>query len=204
MVTKEVLLLRATCPLEQRANWSTALIIQLAGLGLFTRWLKILRAVSGQAPSCKHFLRAYMTFRTCQSRSMTKSKVSMGGCYQLAGKDLGSIFCNPPQAAQQVSPPAYRGGSTDWHKPPHRSLSPKPHLTAGCGWHRMGLTSPVPRPNTSGHAEEASGVHAWILNAHCLWQQGGQQGDLNLIWTLQSPLWPGGPRQVSLFQTGDT
>ena len=123
---QEVLLLRATCTLEQRANWSTALIIQLAGLGLFTRWLKILRAVSGQAALCKHFLRAYMTFRTCQSRSMTKSKVSMGGCYQLAGKDLGSIFCNPPQAAQQVSPPAYRGGSTDWHKPPHRASVPSP------------------------------------------------------------------------------
>lgn len=103
---------------------------------------------------------------TCQSRSMTESKVSVGGHDQRAGKHLGlSLQSATCSLARRVY----------WHSLPHSSHTSEQTM----GFCRMWLCqtySPRPRsPAWGSQVEEAGQACGWILNAHRFWQQGGQQ-----------------------------
>lgn len=161
-----------------RKFWTTALILQPAGLGLFARWLKIPRAVSGQAPLCGHFL----SFSLPDLPKRVNDQVQ--GQHGKAGKDLGPIFCNPRQAARQVSPPSLAERAY-WHRLPHGNAAPShtsEQAVRSCGTAPCGTSVPSARsqhqvPAPGGHAEEACGVQGWILTAHHFWQQ----DDFNFI-----------------------
>lgn len=108
---QEALLPGTGCWLEQRATCTMALVLQQAGLGSITWRPKIPRAASGQAPPCKRFLSLALPvlFVTCQTKSISKFKVGVGGHYQRAGKNLGPILQSahhrqgaPPSLARRV------------------------------------------------------------------------------------------------------
>lgn len=126
------------------------------GLGLFAGWLKIPRAVSGQAPLCERFLSLSLPDLPKQVNDQVQGQRGR------AGKDLGCIFCSPPQAAWQVSPPSLARTSTGTDFP-METQSQATHLSrlwASAGQHRIGLLSPAPGPST-GRPCRRSSRSAW-------------------------------------------